>query len=375
MLLAAVLFLHPVTANAEVIFSEDFSGGSADINGTAPDVTTTGATWVASSVFNQDGSVDSNPGSMTLAFTPANGLVYALDATLSGVGGGNGWFALGFVDGQSTATSSSNRFINSDTTGIAWMLFRGTSDSSSNNQTHINGTSDPAVWLVLAQLNVAVDMRIILDTTAGTGNWTATWYAKMTTDSNYSVVRDSTLLQNQNITSVGMALGNNTVYGTIESFSLSDNINVTNPTVDAGSDWVTWTGEAVTLDNAAVNNNDPDAGGLTLLWTSDNPGGVSVGFSSTDVADPTITIIKDAAASNPTTVTLTLSVTQAGKDPVTDTMEIDVYDNACDAGKALGSVTLDPADFNGDCVTNIEDLVTLAAAWLVDYQADIPAVK
>ena len=371
---AMSLVVPTVTVNAEVIYSEDFSGDSSDINGTTPDVSATGAAWVAAPIFNQDGSLNPNPGSMTLAFTPDNGLIYTLDASLRGVTGDASWLALGFADGQSSKTSSSSRFVNADVLGIAWMLFRG-DISTYSNKTQYGGTLDNAAdWTALTDLTTDVDMRIVLDTTGGTGNWAVTWYAKAPADIDYTQV-GTAVLPEVTINSVGLASSGSGVDGTIESFSLSDNLNLTNPDVDAGSDWITWSDEPVTLDDVVVTNNDPDAGELTLTWTAENIPGISVGFSATDVSDPTISIIKDSATENPTTVTLTLTVTQTGKDPVMDSMQIDVYDTACDAGQAVGAVTLDLSDFNADCITDIEDLATLAGSWLVNYQADGPAVK
>lgn len=371
------LVIPAVTVDAQVIFSEDFSGTSADINGTTPDVTTGGAAWVASSNFNQDGSINLGAGSMTLGFTPVNGVIYTLDASLTGVTASSGnkdWFALGFVEGQSSASGTGNRFVSGDTVGKAWMLMRGDT-TAAVNMTHINGTSSAADWLALSDLTGSVYMRIVLDTIGGSGNWAATWYAKRPTDSVYSEVRATTVLPNQTINSVGMALANSGVNGTIVSFSLTDNLNVTDPEIDIGSDWITWSGKPVTLNDVEVTNNDPVAGGLSLEWTADSPAGVSVGFSATDVSDTTVTIINDAGAANPTTVTLTLTVTQEGKSPVMSSMEIDVYDTSCDAGKAVGTVTLDAADFNADCITDFQDLAVMAASWLENYQAYGPAEK
>lgn len=220
-----IVAIATVTVNAGVLFSEDFSGGTGDIDGTTPDVTTGGATWVAGSVFNADGSVEQGAGSMTLAFTPLNGQVYTLDASVSGVSAPVNdfdWLALGFADGQSSASTTSSRFVNGSTPlGVAWMLFRGYIDSPHPNKTHTDGSNNPVTWTSLTDLTDSVDMRIVLDTTAGTGTWAATWYAKAPVDSSYSEVGATMVLTNQTISSVGMALSGLGVTGTVESFSLT----------------------------------------------------------------------------------------------------------------------------------------------------------
>ena len=43
---------------AETIFSEDFTGTSEDLDGSAPDIRPGTETWIAGPVFNQDGSLD-----------------------------------------------------------------------------------------------------------------------------------------------------------------------------------------------------------------------------------------------------------------------------------------------------------------------------
>jgi hypothetical protein len=56
---------------------------------------------------------------------------------------------------------------------------------------------------------------------------------------------------------------------------------------DAGSDWVTWSGEPVVPDAGAVNNN-PDDEPLTIQWTADAVEGITVAFDpNADVEDPT----------------------------------------------------------------------------------------
>jgi len=206
--------------SAAVIYSDDFSGSPDDLNGSAPDIGP--GTWIASNVFNQDGSIDPNPGSATLAFTPADGTVYHLDASLSGVSGNGNWFALGFGSGQSDVIGTNNRFINGLLIGKAWMLFRGNTDGhQAFRGSDTSGTANGVGWSALATETGEIDMRIELDTTGGAGAWAATWFARNPGDSSYTVVRATETLLDESINSVGLALANTGIDGTVESFSLT----------------------------------------------------------------------------------------------------------------------------------------------------------
>lgn len=221
-LLSLGLALTAVTAHADVLFSEDFGGTADDLNETAPDVRPGAETWVATPIFNQDGSLDPDAGSATLAFTPTDGKIYQLDVSLSGVSGDQNWIALGFGTGQSAAPGTNNRFINGNLIGKVWMLFRG---NTNGHQAFLgNATSGTAVgspWTALDTATGAIDMRIELDTTGGAGAWAATWFAKRPTDASYTEVRAKATLLDESINSVGIALARNLVDGMIESFSLS----------------------------------------------------------------------------------------------------------------------------------------------------------
>jgi len=137
------------------------------------------------------------------------------------------------------------------------------------------------------------------------------------------------------------------------------------PDVDAGADVITWSGRAVQLDPNVIEKAGSDWTDLTYLWSAEPDTGVD--FSNAIALAPTVTITK--ATENPSSVTLTLAVNNEGRldPPVTDSMTIDVYDDACLAAEALGPVELDPTDFNHNCLTNFEDFALLAATWLDDY--------
>lgn len=206
------------------LFAEDFEGDEVTLlNGSAPDTTTDEATWVASENFKTDGSFLGNAGSATLAFTPVDGVVYQLEASVTVVGTNANWLALGFVSGQSTTLGISNRFLNgNETLGRAWILVRG-SNVDFPNQTHSETTNDAVPWVgPLANADGGdLDLRIVLDTTGGAGAWTATWFAKRPADAEFQEVRSTSVLPNEEINAVGMALARNDVSGGIKSLSLT----------------------------------------------------------------------------------------------------------------------------------------------------------
>lgn len=230
--LAALLITTGTGQAFTVIYSHDFSGGAAPLNGTAVDVGS--GTWVAASTFSQNGTVSgTGAGTATLSFTPVDGLIYQLDARLTGTGTGanNDWLALGFADGQGTSTANSgandNRFIQNQTVGRAWMLFRTSPDAPVQTNTALlgsgnSGTASNLNWINWTDVTGGeIEMRILLDTTGGPGTWTATWFAKRPNDTDYTMVRATTLLPDENITSVGFAKSNTAAVGTLHSFSLS----------------------------------------------------------------------------------------------------------------------------------------------------------
>ncbi|MEO0476204.1 MAG: BNR-4 repeat-containing protein [Planctomycetota bacterium] len=234
MSLSAVLWLCQATVAQQTLYFDDFSGAGGNLNGVLPDMGG-GSAWVASSLFNADGSIEAaNGGSATLAFTPTFGNIYTLEASFRGLSAGAGadptderdWLALGFAAGQSSGSTGSDRFINNNVIGKAWHFVRGATNSGSGNSALIgsnsSGTVDGIGW---SSLNNAfggdMDLRIVLDTTQSQSNWNATWYAKRPTDASFTQVRGMTALQSNLIDSVGIAKSNTGITGSISNFSLT----------------------------------------------------------------------------------------------------------------------------------------------------------
>lgn len=193
-LLASLALAIPAANAATTIFFHTFNEGTGGLN-TTPVDTGTGS-WVADSTVNADGVFATNPGSATLAFAPSDGFEYILGARILKVTGNNSWVGLGFANGQNAYNANDNHFITGNVVGRAWMFFRG-DNGTNNNVAHLGacvlgvgnvGIVKPADWSALNFQNGttpgSIDLRVLLDTTAGSGDWTVTWLAKLTTAAN-----------------------------------------------------------------------------------------------------------------------------------------------------------------------------------------------
>lgn len=189
---------------AEVIYDENFGGGAVALNGTAPDTTTGGNIWTASTDWLENGTAPTpaldvtttDDDSAFLAFTPTDGKIYTLTATLTQPSGGtnSGWIAIGFTGGDTTTGS----FWAND--AAPWLLWR-PSDATSSNQvvsflgTGTTGGADEGTATGTATFD------IVLNTEAD-GAWTAEWFV------NGSSVRGPEVVATEAITHVGFGREN-----------------------------------------------------------------------------------------------------------------------------------------------------------------------
>lgn len=205
-----------------LLFHEAFDG-TGPLHQRRPGVSRNGNSWVAASRFHASGGIVPGTASATLAFQPVDGVVYTLDGAFRGVTSPDGeadWVALGFASGQSTGAESGDRFVLGEVTGRAWMLFRGTG-SKFENKIHEVGASDPKPWKNWSGGGGGdIEMRIVLDTTRGAGNWTATWFARRPGTGGFLEVGATRTLPNEGVRSVGIAVSGDHIRSRITEFSL-----------------------------------------------------------------------------------------------------------------------------------------------------------
>lgn len=205
-----------------ILFQENFDG-EGPLHHRSPKITSNELQWVSGHHFRANGWISSGSASATLAFQPVDGVVYTLDGSFRGVNSPNGdfpWVALGFANGQSTGVKSADRFVSGTVTGRAWMLFRGAGPERANT-THDMGDSNPSPWENWSQgVGGDMDLRIVLDTTRGYGNWTATWFARRPGNDSFLKVGSTRTLPNEAIRSVGVAVSGSKIKARITNFSL-----------------------------------------------------------------------------------------------------------------------------------------------------------
>jgi autotransporter-associated beta strand protein len=271
-----------------VLYEERFSRSAATpLNGLPPDSVPGTAVWTAHPGIASDGSNVSIAGgtSATLPLEVESGRIYTLDATLLDVSGDSDWFAIGFLEGlMNGGTGNGNRFISDPTTGKAWMIFRG--DNSTNaNQTFLGSASSGTVagtpWPTLNDSGGDIHLRIILDASGGTGNFTAEFQAKRTTEIDYHVLRGPVGLNSADINAVGFAVSNSDVTGNVDFFRLMHDSEVpVDPlslvvngdfTMDPGATLEMDVSTPANLERLTVLGNFTAAGTLDMTLAPDAP--------------------------------------------------------------------------------------------------------
>lgn len=284
---AALVLTVAATAHAQnVLYQHNFDGSaSAPLHSLAPDVNNNGGgtTWVTRTdtglrsgtglKWFDDGTISGTPGgsgAASLGFRPIAGNIYTLSARISGIASStnpDNWFAMGFASGQATVSGAPAEFYGADApdqiNGQPWLLFRSPA-SGLTNQTFLGpSTGGGSEWTASSTFTGAVDMRIVLNTTAA--QWTAEWFAKAATDATYTSLRGPvTYTTNPNIRSVAMTVVDG-ISGNIDSFSLTSS----GPAYTAGD--TNGNGVADVADYNAIRNNyfNPVLGPTTGDVTND----------------------------------------------------------------------------------------------------------
>jgi hypothetical protein len=166
-------------ANAQVLYSDSFSGSGGLLNGVAvPGGTGAGALWSANSCFLNNGTISgANEGSALLPFAPVVNAQYRL--TLDVLNSSDRWIALGFAGTglvSPGANRTNDRYAN-DNRGNAWMLFRQhLTDATQNIQAFTGlGTTGGALADDNRAINFGVghQLQVLLDTTGDGTRFTA----------------------------------------------------------------------------------------------------------------------------------------------------------------------------------------------------------
>jgi Concanavalin A-like lectin/glucanases superfamily len=214
-----------------LLFRDTFDG-EGPLHQRTPQVTSNETSWMSAHHFRANGWISSGTASATLAFQPVDGVVYTLDGSFRGVSSPTGdypWVALGFASGQSTGTKTGDRFVLGKVTGRAWILFRGTGPELGNTTQDV-GDSNPNPWENWSRgVGGDIDLRIVLDTTRGYGNWTATWFARRPGTGPFLKVGSTRTLPNEAIRSVGIAVSGSKIQARITNFSLRADAEMEHP--------------------------------------------------------------------------------------------------------------------------------------------------
>ncbi len=225
----AGLLLSLSCVHASGVLPDDLSSGLAGVNGTAYDIRPGSETWISASQtttppFRTDGAfarriTSSTGGTATQAFTPRQGKICTLAASLLfTVGGSDSWLGLGFAKCQNTNSGANNRISSPPGNVIcrAWTYFR---DNTNDPQAAMDDTTSAVNWTALCPAAggpaAARDMRVMLDTTAGAANRTA----KNTAFSTDIKIRDTAGLLTEDIDSISFAVPGKDMSGMVSNFS------------------------------------------------------------------------------------------------------------------------------------------------------------
>jgi hypothetical protein len=202
----------------EITMMQDLlsSGAAVDLHGTTPN--TGSSTWSAQEEYQDDGTManPSNAGAY-YPFAPVSGTVYELTCDSAHVVTyEDGYTCIwGLFEDVTTDTllqgSTTNGNLN-PTCAKAVHLMREVNGSIRNNAyrrgSDSDGAADTIQWTdatLRASADTTLDLRIILDTTGGPGNWEVTWQAKATASGSYTEVGPSTALLSENIGAIGFS--------------------------------------------------------------------------------------------------------------------------------------------------------------------------
>jgi len=148
------------------------------------------------------------------------------------------------------------------------------------------------------------------------------------------------------------------------------------PTVDAGDSYHTWLGDLPLTTLAGTVGDGPpgDVADADVVWSvTDEPDGANASVTKTsspsEWANPTADFTTDTAG----TYEITLTATDATELIGSDTLEIQVWSDACEAAQEAPSWTgFNIFDTDQNCVVDLIDYADFAAQWLADIRLTAP---
>lgn len=177
--LVATMFAASATANT-IVYQHSFGGFGSPLNGVATDVG--GQNWIAGPAYLDDGTVatvvagSANGNAAWLPFTPQNGIVYTLEATISN--NFADWIGVGFFPLAPSGTpnwSDTNFSVrHSNAPGWAWAFTRNHPTADDQSGFNGGGTASSAFTGNLVSPANPIAFKIILDTI--NPQWTAQYF-------------------------------------------------------------------------------------------------------------------------------------------------------------------------------------------------------
>lgn len=169
MITAVALVAFTGSANAVVIYQEDFSGIAAtELHGLAPDTVGTNLWSSEAGFLDAAGNVSAQGNSSALlAFTPTAGNIYTLSANMTVPTTSSQFVTLGFTEKQNVDFNFAANQLN----GYGSMQYRGS--TGGNKVQTFTGVKNTGVVTHNITNNVTRNFQIVLDATDATStNWT-----------------------------------------------------------------------------------------------------------------------------------------------------------------------------------------------------------
>jgi hypothetical protein len=228
-------FSQSVSATLEhPVLYDDFSGAGAALDGTTPD--TGSGTWMAHSSYLDNGTMSAGVNSGAYyAWVPTSGNTYEIIWETSAITESDRLESRCFIAvntpsyaEQLGGTMNGNAWSTTLRAGFILRDFGGTQSNACRMGDDYDGEADTVVFTdaTLRTEDDAIDLRLVLDTTGGAGNWTATWYAKDPAASAWTLVRDEATLLSEAIGAVGWSNDNNTTTFTMDEIKVIERTDV-----------------------------------------------------------------------------------------------------------------------------------------------------